>query len=94
MAVDINVDTDFAGCKKTRRPSSSGAVKIGGCLVKQWAKTQTAISLSSSEAELHGIAQGMAQAFGIKSFMRNLGWDLPIVVHSDSTAAISTARRK
>ena len=58
------------------------------------AKTQTTISLSSGEAELHGIAQGMTQALGIHSLMRDMGSDLPIVVHSDATAAIGIARRK
>ena len=93
-AVDIYVDTDFAGCKETRRSTSGGAVMVGGCLVKHWSKKQTTISLSSGESELHGIAQGMAQSLGIQSLMADMGWRLPIVVHSDATAAIGIARRK
>ena len=93
-AVDIYVDTDFAGCKETRRSTRGGAVVIGGWLVKHWAKTQTTISLSSSETERHGKSHGMAQALGIQSLMRDMGWDLPIVVHSNATAAIGIARRK
>ena len=92
--VDIYVDTDFAGCKETRRSTSGGAVMVGGCLVKHWAKTQTTISLSSGESELHGIANGMAQALGIQSLMNDMGWKLPVTVHSDATAAIGIARRK
>ena len=67
---------------------------IGGCCVKHYAKTQTTIALSSGEAELHGIAQGCAQALGIQSLCRDMGWSLKIVVHSDATAAIGIARRK
>ena len=93
-AVDIYVDTDFAGCKETRSSTSGGAVVVGGCLVKHWSKTQTTISLSSGESELHGIAQGMAQSLGIQSLMADMGWKLPSVVHSDATAAIGIARRK
>ena len=59
-AFDIFVDTDFAGCKETRRSTSGGCVMYYGCLVKQWSKTQTTIALSSGEAELHGIASGIA----------------------------------
>ena len=92
--VDAYVDTDFAGCKETRRSTSGGAVMVGGCLVKHWAKTQTTISLSSGESELHGIANGMAQALGIQPLMNDMGWKLPVTVHSDATAAIGIARRK
>ena len=91
---NVDVDTDFAGCKETRRSASGGAVMISTCRVKHWAKTQTTISLSSGEAELLGIATGCAQALGIQSFMRDMGWHATIVAHSDLTAAIGIARRK
>ena len=67
--VDIFVDTDFAGCKETRRSTSGGAILVGKCLVKHRAKTQTTISLSSGESEQHGIASGCAQALGAQSMM-------------------------
>ena len=66
----------------------------GGCLLKHWSKTQTTISLSSGEAELHGIAYGAAQALGLQSLLRDLGWNLRIRIHSDATAAIGICRRK
>ena len=71
--VDLFVDTDFAGCKETRRSASGGAVMVGQCLVNRWAKTQTTISLSSGESELHGIASGCAQALGVQSLMHDMG---------------------
>ena len=92
--INVYVDTDLAGCKETRRSTSGGAVMIGSCCVKHWAKTQTTISLSSSEAELHGIAMGCAQTLGIQSSMRDMGCHATIVIHSDATAAIGIARRK
>ena len=93
--VDIFVDTDFAGCNETRRSTSGGAIMVGDKgLAKQWAKTQTTISLSSGESELHGIASGCAKALGVQSLMRDMGWTMPITVHSDATAAIGIARRK
>ena len=45
--VNVYVDTDVAGSKETRRSTSGGAVMIGSCCVKHWAKTQTTMSLSS-----------------------------------------------
>ena len=67
---------------------------VGQCCVKHWSKTQSTISLSSGEAELHGITQGAAQAIGIRSLMKDMGWDIEINLHSDATAAIGIARRK
>ena len=66
---------------------------VGKCLIKQWSKTQSTISLSSGEAELHGIAQGAAQTIGMRSLMKDLGWQVGIKLHSDATAAIGIARR-
>ena len=67
---------------------------IGKCFIKHWSKTQTTISLSSGEAELHGIAYGAAHALGIQSLMKDAGWDIHVHMHSDATAAIGIARRK
>ena len=59
--IDLFVDTDVAGCRETRRSNSGGVAMIGGGNVKHWRKTQTTIALSSGEAELSGIGQGIAQ---------------------------------
>ena len=67
---------------------------LGQCLIKHWSKTQSTISLSSGEAELHAIATGCAQALGLQSLLRDLGWEIEIKVLSDATAAIGIARRK
>ena len=88
------MDTDFAGCKETRRSTSGGLVLYNGCLVKQWAKTQTTLALSSGEAELHGIAAGIAQGLGMKSLARDLGFSMQIRIHSDATAALGICRRR
>ena len=90
----VYVDTDFAGCKETRRSTSGGTIMLGSGCVKHWSKTQSTISLSSGEAELHGICQGAAQALGMQSILKDMGWDLPIEMFSDATAAIGIARRK
>jgi hypothetical protein len=92
--LNVYVDTDFAGCRETRRSTSGGVAMLGNCCIKHWSKTQTTISLSSGEAELHGIAQGAAQALGIQSLLKDAGWHVDVHLHSDATAAIGIARRK
>ena len=94
QAIEVFVDTDFAGCQSTRRSTSGGVAMVGQCCVKHWSKTQSTISLSSGEAELHGIAMGCSQALGLQSLLNDLGWNLKIKVRSDATAAIGIARRK
>ena len=93
-AIDIYVDTDFAGCKETRRSTSGGVVLYHGSLVKQWSKTQTTLALSSGEAELHGIASGIAQGIGMRSLSKDLGFSVKIRIHSDATAALGICRRR
>jgi hypothetical protein len=91
---DVYVDTDFAGCKESRRSTSGGVVLLAGSNVKQWAKTQTTLALSSGEAELHGIAAGIAQGLGLQSIARDLGFKIGIRLHSDATAALGICRRR
>ena len=67
---------------------------IGGCNVKHWSKTQTTIALSSGEAELNGIGQGIAQGLGIQSICRDLGFHYGLRVHTDATTAIGIARQR
>ena len=67
---------------------------LGGCFIKHWAKTQSTVSLSSGEAELHGIAYGAAQGLGLQSLLKDMGWNVSLRLHSDATAAIGICKRK
>ena len=67
---------------------------IGSHNVKHWSKTQTTVSLSSGEAELHGICAGVAQGLGLQQVLKDLGFDYKLRVFSDATAAIGIARRR
>ena len=92
--IDVYVDTDFAGCKESRRSTSGGIVMLQGSCVKHWSKTQTTIALSSGEAELHGIAAGISHGLGLQSLAKDLGIPLAIRVHTDATAALGICRRR
>ena len=52
------VDTDFAGCRKTRRSTSGGVITLGSHVIKTWSATQGVVALSSGEAEYYGIVKG------------------------------------
>ena len=62
--------------------------------IKQWATTQSTLSLSSGESELHGIAKGIQHALGFNSMATDISFAKPLHVHSDATAAIGIARRR
>ena len=76
---DVCVDSDFAGCSNSRRSTSGGDALYGSCSVKRWYKTQTTVALSSSEAELHGTAAGMAQGIGLQALVRYLGFEVTLI---------------
>ena len=90
----VFVDTDFAGCKSTRRSTSGGVIMYGSHCIKHWSSTPTTISLSSAEAELHGIAKGASQSLGMRSIGRDLGVHTQILLLTDASAAIGIVRRR
>mgnify|MGYP000920810668 CR=1 FL=1 len=92
--ITVYCDTDFAGCQNTRRSTSGGVCFNGSHNIKHWSKTQTRVCLSSGEAELRGISDGLAQALGIQSIAKDLGLTWAIKMFSDATAAIGIARRR
>ena len=87
------VDTDFAGCRATRRSTSGGILMRGGHCIRHWSTTQPTVSLSSGEAELSGICKGAATAIGLCAVARDLGIKMKIVLKTDATAAIGMSRR-
>ena len=48
--LDLFVDTDFAGCKITRRSTSGGVAMYGTHCLRHWSSTQPTIALGSGEA--------------------------------------------
>jgi hypothetical protein len=87
------VDTDFAGCLKTRKSTSGGCALLGSHLIKHWSTTQKVVTLSSGEAELAGIVKGTAEALGLQSLAADLGFDVKVRVYADSSAAIGICSR-
>ena len=43
--VEVWTDTDFAGCKRTRKSTSGGIARLGNHLIKSWCSTQSIVSL-------------------------------------------------
>jgi hypothetical protein len=89
-------DSDWAGCRRTRKSTSGGLIMLGEHCVKTWSSTQAPIALSSAEAEYYSMVEGATRAVGLASMLRELGVVVvgPIVLHSDASAARSFASRR
>ena len=66
----------------------------GRHLVKHWSPTQGTVTLSSAEAELHGICKGASISMGLTSVAADLGFNWSLRIKTDATAAIGITRRR
>ena len=92
--IDAWTDTDYAGCRETRRSTSGGLIMIGRHLIKHWSSTQTGLALSSGEAEYYGLVKGASVAMGIRSMLSEVGIEMKIRVSTDASAAKGIASRR
>ena len=66
---------------------------VGGGVTKTWSSMQTTVAQSSGEAEYYAMVRSAAEALGVQSIMRDMGWEAPIRLWVDSSAAKSMASR-
>ena len=93
---DTYGDSDWGGTKKDRRSTSGGVFMLGSHPIKTWSATQQAYALSSAEAELYAMVEGVARAKGLCSLARDLGYEVDQVIRlgTDSQAAKSFVNRR
>ena len=87
------VDTDYAGCRRTRKSTTGGVTYLGEHIIKSWSVTQSIVTLSSGEAEYYGLVKGAAADLGHQAIMSDYGVDLPVRLWTDSSAAIGITKR-
>ena len=91
---DAWVDSDWAGCIKTRKSTSGGVLMLGSHCLKSWSSTQSVIALSSGEAEFYGIVKGTAIGLGAVSLMKDMGIDMKLRVRTDATTGKAICSRR
>jgi hypothetical protein len=87
-------DTDWAGCRRTRRSTTGGYMVYGKHLIKMWCKTQAVIALSSAEAELYGLVRAAAETLGAMSLYKDIGKKVEGRVLGDASAALAIIARQ
>ena len=83
MELVVLTDSDWAGCKVTRRSTTGIVVKLGGHLLHFSSK----FALSSGDAELSAQVGGLTDGLGIKNLFREFGLILSLRSCCDSSAA-------
>ena len=91
--LDVFSDSDWAGDRVSRKSTSGGVAVLDGGTVKSWSSTQSTIAMSVGEAEYYALVKAAAEALGMQSLARDLGWDLRIRLWVDSTTAQAITAR-
>ena len=91
--IDVYSDTDWSGCPRTRRSTSGGCVMFGKHVIRTWSSTQPSVTLSSGEAEFYGLVKAAGAGLGHQSIMKDFGYDTPVRVWTDSSAALGISTR-
>ena len=76
-------DSDWAGCSKTAKSTSGGAICIGEHVVKTYCRQQRVVALSSAEAELYAMVAASAETLAIAAYAKDLGLDLKCEMYCD-----------
>jgi hypothetical protein len=92
--LDVFTDSDWAGCRRSRKSTSGGAIMLGKHCIKTWSKTQALIAKSSGEAELYAVVKGAAESLGMVTLARDLGCKVGVQLHIDALAAKGMIERK
>eukprot|EP00973_Karenia_brevis_P093239 12416353-Karenia_brevis.AAC.1 len=92
--IKTSVDSDFAGCHRTRKSTSGGVIQWGRQLLKAWSKTQAIIALSTGEAELAALVRGATEGLGMQAVLNDYGVHVDLEIESDATAAIGMVKRQ
>ena len=85
--IGVYLDSDWAGCRRSRKSTSGGVIIFGGAAVRGWSSNQGVIALSSGEAEYYAALKGASCALGFKAMLKDLGIEAKMILYTDSTAA-------
>ena len=91
--MEVLVDSDWAGCRETRRSTSGGCVMFRGVCLKIWSSTQKHIALSSGEAEYYAAVKGATEGLFLQALCRDLGIQVEVRLFTDSSACKGMCNR-
>ena len=90
----IVVDSDHAGCLRTRKSTTGMCVDFGRHTVKSHSGIQSTIALSSAESETYALVKGAAMGLSVQSLLWDWNIEVRVKLHSDSSSAIAFGQRR
>ncbi len=75
--------SDHAGCKRTRRSTTCGALMLDGHLILEWCLTQALVSISSGELELYAIVKAVIELLYFAHFLDAMRDERQFAPYSD-----------
>ena len=87
--LQMMVDTDWATGKVGGRSTSAVVAQLGGCTIITYSRTHGSPAMSSAEAEGYALGSPACEGLFICAVARELGVELKLALHSDSTAITS-----
>ena len=87
--LEVYVDSDHAGDKETRRSRTGYIVMLNGGPISWQSKLQSAVALSSTEAEYYALTDAVQEAIWIRQLMEEIGFKIedPTPVYEDNKGA-------
>ena len=83
----ITTDTDWAGCKRTRKSCGMTVIRVGGCVLYTQCTGQAIHAQSSGESEFYGNVSGVSAGRGLSNALDFIGMPVTMELESDSSAA-------
>ena len=80
----LRVDSDHAGCLRTRRSTTCIAVDHGKHVIKHRRRHKRRSRLSTGESEFYAIVRGTALALGMKNMANDYGHEVKVALETDS----------
>ena len=90
----MEVDSDFAGCTRSRKSTSGFVAMLGDHCAATKCRHQSVIAMSSGEAQFYALVSGFSRALGLRQMLADLRVTVEISVASDSSAGLSMQGRQ
>ena len=90
----VYTDSDWAQDPKTRKSMSGYVEMFGSHMIETSCARQATVALSSGEAEYYALTRGVAAGRMSQQIWEIIGYKLPLVAKTDSSAGKGIAQRK
>ena len=92
--MELYSDANWGLCRRTRKSTSGGAIRLGAHTLKTWSETQSIVAKSSGESEMYANVKASTESLGIVTLFNHLGLEVSARVHVDAPAAKSVIERQ